>query len=118
MENQHHQALGRQETKPARCMEDASGKASFKKVKLSQVQTELMRWLGQGWSSCPGSGMSICVNGKRVCNVHTLLKLEREGFVEQARNPVTGFKLVGQWRATELGKSYTRMYLLDQCSSE
>ena len=71
--------------------------------KLSDAQRRVMKWLGCGWESVPGAGMSIHVNDKRVCNCDTLFALERMGLVEQ--KTLGGRRLVGQWRATEAGRA-------------
>jgi hypothetical protein len=74
-------------------------------MKLSDAQKRVMKWLGKGWTSVPGGGMSIHVNGARICNVDTLKPLERMGLVEQLTQD--GHKLVGQWQATQAGKNLT-----------
>lgn len=73
--------------------------------KLSDAQTRVMKWLGKGWTSVPGSGTAIHVNGKRVCNVDTMCALERLGLVEQM--VIHGRKAIGQWHATPAGKELT-----------
>jgi hypothetical protein len=75
------------------------------KIKLTEAQSRALKWLGKGWKSEPGAGMAIHVNGKRICNVDTLFALERHGLVEQLED--RGLKLLGQWQATEAGKSLT-----------
>ena len=50
--------------------------------KLSEAQRRVMKWLGYGWKSEPGAGMAIHVNGKRICNVDTMVALQRMGLVE------------------------------------
>jgi len=77
-------------------------------LKLSEVQCRVMKWLGGGWTSAPGAGMAIHVNGQRVCNVDTMHALARHGLVEQLDGPGPGGKLVGQWRATENGRELAR----------
>lgn len=75
------------------------------KVKLTDAQRRVMKWLGHGWETEPGAGTAIHVNGKRICNVDTMTALERYGFVEQMT--LGGRKLAGQWKATSAGKSIT-----------
>lgn len=58
-----------------------------------------MKWLGYGWESEPGAGMSIHVNGTHICNVDTLHALERLGLVEQL--VIRGHKAIGKWKATK-----------------
>lgn len=79
-------------------------------VKLSETQRRVMKWLGNGWTSEPGAGMAIHVNGKRLCNVDTLFALERLGLVEQIER--MGLKQVGQWKATDAGAELTRRLCL------
>lgn len=69
-----------------------------------------MKWLGYGWTSEPGVGMAVRVNGKRICNVDTMHALERLGMVEQLTDG--GLKLVDQWKATEAGAALTRRLCL------
>lgn len=71
-----------------------------------------MKWLGYGWTSEPGAGMSIHVNGQRICNVDTLLALQRQGLVEQLDGPGPHGKLIGQWKATDAGAALTRRLCL------
>lgn len=75
-------------------------------MKLTSAQERVMAWLGKGWTSEPGGGTSIHVNGSRICNVDTLKALERLGLVEQRARD--GRKLVGQWQATQAGKDRMR----------
>ena len=65
-------------------------------MRLTPAQTRVMKWLSGGWTTEPGSGMSIHINGKRVCNVDTLYALKKHGLVEQHSR--------WSWRATEAGK--------------
>lgn len=78
--------------------------------KLTEAQRRVMKWLGYGWKTEPGAGMSIHVNGKRVCNCDTLYALERMGLVEQIE--FHGRKQIGQWQATENGCQLTRQLCL------
>ena len=73
--------------------------------KLSKAQLKVMSFLGKGWSTVPGNGMSIMINGERICNVDTLIALQKLGFVEQ-KKATNGVKLVGEWMATPVGKAY------------
>lgn len=75
-------------------------------LKLSEAQRRVMKWLGHGWTSEPGAGMAIHVNGKRICNVDTMFALQRHGLVEQLS--AHGRSLVGQWKATESGVALTQ----------
>lgn len=75
----------------------------FEHIKLSSAQSRVMQWLGNGWTSEPGAGMAIKVNGKRICNVDTMFALKRMGLVEQIM--VNGREAVGQWQATVDGKA-------------
>lgn len=52
-----------------------------KTVKVTLAQQRVMKWLGHGWRSAPGSGSAIMVNGERVCNVDTMTTLCRNGLV-------------------------------------
>ena len=76
------------------------------KVKLTDAQKRVMKWLGHGWESEPGAGMAIHVNGKRICNVATLFALQKMGLVEQITRD--SLLRVGEWKATEDGKELTR----------
>lgn len=75
-------------------------------MKLTNAQKRVMMWLGKGWTSEPGAGTSIHVNGSRICNVDTLKALERMGLVEQRSH--SGRQLVGEWQATLAGKEIAR----------
>lgn len=74
------------------------------KIRLSDAQRRVMRWLEGGWITEPGAGMSIHVNGKRICNVDTMFALQRLGLVEQVDGHGPNGKLTGQWKATEKRK--------------
>lgn len=78
--------------------------------KLSEAQRRVLKWLGYGWTSTPGAGMAIHVNGQRVCNVDTMFALARLGLVEQLTD--RGLKLVGQWKATDEGSALARRLCL------
>lgn len=77
---------------------------------LSEAQRRVMKWLGNGWESEPGAGMSIHVNGKRICNIDSLHALERMGLVEQKLTQ--GRKAVGEWKSTEAGRQLTAQLCL------
>lgn len=79
-------------------------------ITLTNAQRRVMKWLGYGWTSEPGAGMAIHVNGKRICNVDTMFALQRHGLVEQFDEH--GRKLVGQWRATDDGAALARRLCL------
>ncbi len=81
-------------------------------IKLTEAQRRVMKWLGYGWTSGPGAGMAIHVNGKRICNADTMFALQRHGLVEQLDGPGPNGKLVGQWRATAEGSALTRRLCL------
>lgn len=67
---------------------------------LSPVQRRVMDLLHHGWITQPGDGASIYINGKRVCNVDTMMALQRKGLVER----VDGGR-VGEWKSvTEIGE--------------
>lgn len=74
-------------------------------MKLTDAQKRVMKRLGKGWTSEPGAGASIHVNGSRICNIDTLVVLERMGLVEQRSHGER--KLVGEWQATQAGKDLT-----------
>lgn len=76
-------------------------------IKLTSVQKKVMSYLGHGWATEPGAGMSIKINGVRICNCDTLYVLERHRLVEQLKTN-SGIKLVGEWVATEAGKSFQK----------
>lgn len=74
-------------------------------IKLTSAQRRVLKWLGKGWSSEPGAGSAIMVNGKRICNVDTMLALQRMGLVVLAQ--LNGQPLTGVWEATAEGKRVT-----------
>lgn len=74
--------------------------------KLSEAQRRVLKSLGHGWTSEPGAGMAIHVNGKRICNVDTMFALQRMGLVEQIVDH--GLRQIGQWKATEAGVTLTQ----------
>ncbi len=65
-------------------------------VQLSETQKRVMKWIGKGWTACPGIGSSITVNGSRICNVDTMIVLQRMGLVQKDAQ--------GYWSSTESGK--------------
>lgn len=67
--------------------------------KLTEAQRRVMKWLGKGWSSEPGAGCAVMVNGKRICNIDTMTVLHKLGLVEP--------KAHGCWSATEAGRRLT-----------
>lgn len=69
-------------------------------MKLSEAQKKVMNWIGQGWTGEPGVGASIHINGKRVCNVDTMMVLLRSGLAQKDSS--------GRWTATETGKDYCK----------
>ncbi|MGP1715756.1 MAG: hypothetical protein ACTS9Y_01125 [Methylophilus sp.] len=69
--------------------------------KLTKVQQKVLSHLDHGWTTEPGCGMSIHINGQRICNLDTLKSLQKKGLVEQIQNP-NGIKLVGQWKAVDV----------------
>lgn len=79
----------------------------MKTPKLSEAQRRVMKWLGYGWTTEPGAGSSILANGQRICNVDTLMSLQRMGLVEQLEGAGPNGKLVGQWKATKEGCAVT-----------
>lgn len=73
--------------------------------KLSQVQQNVLSWIGKGWTVEPGCGSSLMVNGKRICNVPTMLALHQWGLAKKDLN--------GCWSATECGKHVARQLSAD-----
>lgn len=65
--------------------------------KLTEAQKRVMRWLGKGWRTMPGSGSAVMVNGKRICNTDTMMALYRAGLASKDEQ--------GCWSATESGKT-------------
>lgn len=66
-------------------------------AKLTDAQKRVMSWLGKGWSARRAYGSVIEVNGMRICNVDTMMALERQGLVVKDKDD--------QWTATESGKN-------------
>jgi hypothetical protein len=52
-----------------------------KPARLSEAQERVMTWLRGGWTAQVESGLSVHINGKRVCNVDTMEALIRRGLV-------------------------------------
>lgn len=67
--------------------------------KLTEAQKRVMKWVGHGWSTEPGPGSAVMVNGKRICNVDTMMALRRVGLVTK--------DALGCWTATADGKTIT-----------
>lgn len=71
--------------------------------KLTATQTEVMKWLSQGWDARVSVGAAVDINGKRVCNLNTI-------------NALVGLGLVAQdaqtrcWGATAEGKKLSPSY--------
>lgn len=65
--------------------------------KLTEAQKRVMGWIGKGWQTVPGPGSSVMVNGKRICNIDTMMALYRAGLASKDDQ--------GCWSATESGKS-------------
>jgi hypothetical protein len=42
-------------------------------MKLSPAQQRVMLWLSQGWGARVSHGSAVEINGKRVCNVDTMI---------------------------------------------
>lgn len=76
------------------------------KPALSQTQIKVLRLIGFGHKTTPGSGLAIHINGSKVCNVDTMKSLQRRGLAEQI--VVDGKQQHGCWQATEEGKSLAR----------
>lgn len=64
--------------------------------KLSSAQRRVMSWVGKGWHGHVGAGSAVLVNGKRICNIDTMMSLMRAGLVTKDDQ--------GCWSATDLGK--------------
>lgn len=67
--------------------------------KLTDAQKRVMKWIGRGWQTEPGAGSAIHVNGKRICNVDTMMSLQRLGLASKVDEY--------HWAATPAGKAYT-----------
>lgn len=39
-------------------------------TKLTEAQKRVLKWIGHGWTTEPGSGSAVMVNGMRVCNTN------------------------------------------------
>lgn len=63
--------------------------------KLTAAQVRVMKWLALGWVAKPGVGSALLVNGSRVCNVDTMISLQRAGLVSVDVDQC--------WRATDSG---------------
>jgi len=63
--------------------------------KLTAAQVRVMKWLALGWVAKPGAGSALLVNGSRVCNVDTMVSLQRAGLASMDADHC--------WRATDSG---------------
>lgn len=52
-------------------------------IKLTAPQKRVMKWLQGGWSAQKANGSAIHINGKRVCNIDTIMALKRMGLVQE-----------------------------------
>lgn len=66
-------------------------------INLSATQQSVMKWVGKGWTAYPAGGTALTVNGKRICNLSTMVVLARLGLVEVDEDKC--------WNATEAGRS-------------
>jgi len=66
-------------------------------AKLTEAQQRVMSWIGKGWTARRSHGTVIEVNGKRVCNVDTMMALSRMGLAQQEQE--------GTWAATDSGRN-------------
>lgn len=66
-------------------------------TKLSEAQLRVMAWIGNGWTTEPGPGGAVMVNGKRLCYTDTMMALYHAGLAIKDDR--------GCWAATESGKS-------------
>lgn len=66
-------------------------------AELTEAQKRVMSWIGKGWTARRSHGTAIEMNGKRVCNVDTMMALYRKGLAQQTQD--------GTWVATESGKN-------------
>ena len=73
------------------------------KLKLSPAQQKVMLWLSQGWGARVSHGSAVEINGKRICNVDTMAKLERLGLAERESRPP-------YWIATDEGRKLSPNY--------
>lgn len=76
------------------------------RIPLSQTQLKVLCLIGLGWPTTPGNGMGICINGRKVCNVDTMMSLAKRGLAEQV--VLDGKAQVGQWQATEYGRNLAK----------
>ena len=68
-------------------------------MKLSPAQTRVMTLLSQNLEAHKSLwNCSVLVDGKRVCNIDTMLVLERLGLVRRTAN-----YMWGSWGATDTG---------------
>jgi hypothetical protein len=65
---------------------------------LTDAQQRLMNWLAQGWTAHQEAVTTIHINGRRVCNLDTMVALEKRGFVHRSSK--------WEWKATPAGKKF------------
>lgn len=68
-------------------------------MKLTDAQKRVLKWIGKGWTTSPGGGSAVMVNGKRICNTDTMMALYRAGLASKDDQ--------GRWSATPSGKAIT-----------
>ncbi|MYM92644.1 hypothetical protein [Duganella vulcania] len=66
-------------------------------MELTDAQRRVLQWIGNGWTTEPGGGARVLVNGKRICNTDTMMALARAGLAVKDDR--------GCWSATGKGKS-------------
>lgn len=79
--------------------------ARAESFRLTAKQRDILRWLGQGWSTEPGPGSALIVNGKCICYINSMKALARQGMVIEGDQS-------GCWTATELGREVTKQLKL------
>jgi hypothetical protein len=52
-------------------------------VKLTPRQKAVMQWLDGGWVLYRGHGKTVTVNGTKICNMNTVLKLIKLNLVKE-----------------------------------
>ena len=75
----------------------ASPKGTAPAQRLTEAQKRVLRWIGHGWSTEPGAGSAVLVNGKRICNTDTMMALYRAGLASRDDR--------GCWSATASGET-------------
>lgn len=68
-------------------------------TKLTEAQKRVLKWIGHGWTTEPGAGSAVMVNGMRLCNTDTMMALYRAGLAAKDER--------GCWSATDSGKKVT-----------